>query len=107
MTTSTPAEIIAEAEANAAAQMAIANAQRLIAAQAAQDKLNSAPVTSLLNALTTMAAESVDDLPRPLGQPSPEGTKQSLQRIVAALENGRALVARRVEQLSPAPTPNA
>ncbi|SJM49491.1 hypothetical protein FM111_01855 [Brevundimonas diminuta 3F5N] len=48
-------------------------------------------------------ADSVDDLPRPLGTQGAEGTKQMLQRIVTSMESGLSAAQGRVQALQPAP----
>jgi hypothetical protein len=105
VTAKTDAEKLAQAEAMMAAAAAQAKAARLPSAQAAVTLLTSEAALAFLSDLKAAVASSVDDLPRPVGTPGAEGTKQMLQRIAAAFEGGLTASQNRVSTLSPAPAP--
>lgn len=64
--------------------------------------LNSEAVAAFLTHLKAAVSKSVDDLPRPLGTPGAEGTKQILQRIITSIEGGLSAGEARVQTLQPA-----
>lgn len=102
MPTKTDAERLAEAETAMRDALEAGKAARLPSAQAAHDLLHSAAVTKLLDQARALAESSIDDVTRQPGQPGPEGTKASLDRVIQALDLGRKLTATRVEALKPA-----
>lgn len=105
MTEQTDAEKLAAAEAMMAEAASQAKAARLPSAQAAVALLISAEAQAFLVSLKACAEASVDDLPRPLGTPGVEGTKQMLQRIVASFEGAVLAGQNRVATLLPAAPP--
>lgn len=107
MTELTDAEKLAAAEAAMSAAAEAAKAARLPSASAAVALLEGKAGTAFLSDLKAAIAASVDDLPRPLGTPGVEGTKQMLQRIVTSMESGLAAAQARVQTLQPAPAPEA
>jgi len=84
-----------------------AKAARLPSASAAVALLEGKAGAAFLADLKAAIAASVDDLPRPLGTPGAEGTKQMLQRIVTSMENGLSAAQSRVQALQPTPAPEA
>ena len=107
MTEPTDAEKLAAAEAAMAAAAEAAKAARLPSASAAVALLQGDVGAAFLADLKAAIAESIDDLPRPLGTPGTEGTKQMLQRIVTSMENGAASAQARVQALQPTAVPPA
>jgi cob(I)alamin adenosyltransferase len=108
MTAKTKAEKLADANAAIAEAQGQANALMLDSAQAAKAALTGPKVEAFLADVQSALADTLDDLARPAGQPSSaEGSKQSLQRIVSAIEAGRAMIDQRIEKLSPPVTPAA
>ncbi len=107
MTELTDAEKLAAAEAAMSAAAVAAKAARLPSASAAVALLEGKAGAAFLADLKAAIAASVDDLPRPLGTPGAEGTKQMLQRIVTSMENGLSAAQSRVQALQPTPAPEA
>jgi len=107
MTELTDAEKLAAAEAAMSAAAEAAKAARLPSASAAVALLEGKTGAAFLSDLKAAIAASVDDLPRPLGTPGVEGTKQMLQRIVTSMESGLAAAQARVQTLQPTPAPEA
>lgn len=107
MTELTDAEKLAAAEAAMKAAAEAAKAARLPSASAAVASLESEAGVAFLADLKAAIADSVDDLPRPLGTQGAEGTKQMLQRIVTSMESGLSAAQARVQALQPAPAPEA
>lgn len=107
MTELTDAEKLAAAEAAMSAAAEAAKAARLPSAAAAVALLESEAGADFLSDLKDAIAASVDDLPRPLGAPGAEGTKQMLQRIVTSMESGLSAAHARVQALQPSPSPEA
>lgn len=105
MTEPTDAEKLAAAEAAMAAAAEAAKAARLPSASAAVAILQGEAGAAFLADLKAAIAESIDDLPRPLGTPGAEGTKQMLQRIVTSMESGLSAAQARVQGLQPTPAP--
>lgn len=103
MTELTDAEKLAAAEAAMKAAAEAAKAARLPSATAAVALLESEAAAAFLTDLKAAVAESVDDLPRPLGTPGAEGSKQMLQRIVTSMESGLSAARARVQALQPTP----
>nr|WP_312296195.1 hypothetical protein [Brevundimonas diminuta] len=99
----TDAEKLAAAEAAMFAAAEAAKAARLPSATAAVALLESVAAVEFLSALQGAVAESVDDLPRPLGTQGSEGTRQMLQRIVTSMQSGLDAAQARVQALQPAP----
>lgn len=107
MTKLTDAEKLAAAEAAMQAAAEAAKAARLPSAIAAVALLRGEVGAALLSDLKAAIAASVDDLPRPLGTPGAEGTKQILQRIVTSMESGLSAAQARVQTLQPTPASKA
>ncbi|WP_312990573.1 hypothetical protein [Brevundimonas diminuta] len=105
--TQTDAEKLAAAEAAMAAAAEAAKAARLPSANAAVSLLSGEQSVAFLSGLKAAIADSVDDLPRPLGAQGAEGTKQMLQRIVTSMESGLSAAQARVQSLQPTPAPEA
>lgn len=105
MTEPTDAEKLAAAEAAMAAAAEAAKAARLPSASAAVALLEGEAGAAFLADLKAAIAESIDDLPRPLGTPGAEGTKQMLQRIVTSFEGAVTAAQARVISLSPPAEP--
>jgi len=105
--TQTDAEKLAAAEAAMAAAAEAAKAARLPSANAAVSFLSGEQAVAFLSGLKAAIADSVDDLPRPLGTQGAEGTKQMLQRIVTSIESGLSAAQARVRSLQPTPAPEA
>jgi hypothetical protein len=105
MTDLTDAEKLAAAEAAMSAAAEAAKAARLPSANAAVALLEGKTGAAFLSDLKAAIAASVDDLPRPLGAPGAEGTKQMLQRIVTSMESGLSAAQARVQALQPTPAP--
>ncbi len=105
MTEQTDAEKLAAAEAAMFAAAESAKAARLPSASAAVELLAGAAGAAFLADLRAAIADSVDDLPRPLGTPGAEGTRQMLQRIVTSMESGLSAAQARVQALQPTPAP--
>lgn len=103
MTEPTDAEKLAAAEAAMKAAAEAAKAARLPSATAAVTLLESEAGAAFLADLRAAIPASVDDLPRPLGTPGAEGTKQMLQRIVTSMESGLSAAQARVQSLQPTP----
>jgi hypothetical protein len=103
--TQTDAEKLAAAEAAMAAATEAAKAARLPSANAAVAFLSGEQAVAFLSGVRAAIANSVDDLPRPLGTQGAEGTKQMLQRIVTSMESGLSAAQARVQSLQPAPEP--
>lgn len=101
MTKPTDAEKLAAAEAAMKSAMEEAKAARLPSAEAAVALLSGEAAADFLAALKGAAEASVDDLPRPLGTPGAEGTKQMLLRIVTSMEAGLSAAQARVAALQP------
>lgn len=101
----TDAEKLAAAEAAMFAAAEAAKAARLPSACAALSLLESEAGAAFLADLKGAISESVDDLPRPLGTPGAEGTKQILQRIVTSMQSGLDAAQARVQALQPTPAP--
>ena len=101
----TDAEKLAAAEAAMFAAAEAAKAARLPSASAAVELLEGIAGAAFLADLRAAIAVSVDDLPRPLGTPGAEGTKQMLQRIVTSMESGLSAAQARVQALQPTPEP--
>jgi len=101
----TDAEKLAAAEALMFEAAEQAKAARLPSAQAAVDLLTGTEGQAFLTALRACTDASVDDLPRPLGTPGAEGTKQMLQRIVTSFDGAVAAGLTRVEALQPSTPP--
>ncbi|WP_087139043.1 hypothetical protein [Brevundimonas diminuta] len=101
--TQTDAERLAAAEAAMAAAAEAAKAARLPSANAAVAFLSGEQAVAFLSGVKAAIADSVDDLPRPLGTQGAEGTKQMLQRIVTSMESGLSAAQGRVQALQPAP----
>lgn len=107
MTKLTDAEKLAAAEAAMQAAAEAAKAARLPSAKSAVALMESEGNLAFLSDLKAAIAASVDDLPRPLGTPGAEGTKQILQRIVTSMESGLSAAQARVQTLQPTPAPEA
>jgi hypothetical protein len=105
MTELTDAEKLAAAEVAMKAAAEAVKAARLPSANAAVALLVSEAGAAFLAELKVAVADSVDDLPRPLGTPGVEGTKQMLQRIVTSMESGLSAAQARVQALQPTPAP--
>lgn len=103
MTELTDAEKLAAAEAAMKSAAEAAKAARLPSASAAVALLEGKTGAAFLSDLKAAIAASVDDLPRPLGTPGAEGTKQMLQRIVTSMESGLSAAQARVQALQPTP----
>lgn len=107
MTKLTDAEKLAAAEAAMHSAAEAAKAARLPSAKSAAALLESENSLAFLSDLRAAISDSVDDLPRPLGTPGVEGTKQMLQRIVTSMESGLSAAQSRVQALQPTPAPEA
>ena len=59
------------------------------------------------DALQSHIDSSLDDIPRPLGVPGVEGTKQMAERILTSMTRGADSAQTRVTALQPAPEPVA
>ncbi len=105
--TQTDAEKLAAAEAAMAAAAEAAKAARLPSANAAVALLSGEQAGAFLSGVKAAIADSVDDLPRPLGTQGAEGTKQMLQRIVTSIESGLSAAQARGKSLQPTPAPEA
>lgn len=104
----TDAEKLAAAEALMAQAAADAKAARLPSVQAAVALLAGEQGQAFLTALKACLDANIDDLPRPIGQPGSEGSKQMLQRIVTSFEGALQGAQARAAALSPAAaTPDA
>lgn len=98
----TDAEKLAAAEAAMLAAAEAAKAARLPSAMAALDLLQSEAASDFLAAVRAAVEVSVDDMPRMPGQSSgPEGTKQSLQRIITSIDLGLGSIQSRIAALQP------
>lgn len=123
MTTPTDAEKLAAARAEAeasqerirAAQMAEApilaaaakttKAIQLPHAQGFVDLLAGPEAAAFREVLQSHIDSSLDDIPRPLGVPGVEGTKQMAERILTSMTRGAESASTRVSALQPIPEP--
>lgn len=99
----TDAEKLAAAELLMAQAAAEAKAARLPSVQAVVALLAGEQGQAFLTAMKACLDANIDDLPRPIGQPGSEGSKQMLQRIVTSFEGALQGAQARVVSLQPAP----
>lgn len=100
MTEPTDAEKLAAAQAAVFAAQEAEKAARLPSAQAAADFLSGDTATAFLAELQALHDSNVDSLDRAGGV---EGSKQTLYRIINAVQLGLTLTAGRVDVLQPTP----
>lgn len=105
MSEQSDAEKLAAAEALMAEAAAQAKAARLPSAEAAVALLTGEAGQAFLTNLRACVADSIDDIPRPLGTQGIEGTKQMLQRIITSFEGAVTAGQARVASLQPTPAP--
>lgn len=99
----TDAEKLAAAELLMAQATADAKAARLPSVQAVVALLVGEQGQAFLTAMKACLDANIDDLPRPIGQPGSEGSKQMLQRVVTSFEGALQGAQARVAALSPVP----